>query len=109
MCQSNLLETKDHIMWECVYASRFWTGLMAQFNVTFNGGEQNLSVWTKSRSPRSLSRRGIVWAAGAWTLWRERNIRLLSNKKKGASSKTIRQWRLSSGPRVFWKIHWVVI
>lgn len=28
------METKDYIMWDCTYVTRFWTGLCAHYNIT---------------------------------------------------------------------------
>ena len=81
LCGSNRVETKDHILWNCVYAIRFRFDLMAHFKISFRGGGENIKdVWIKGQvglQKNQKIRWSTIWAAGVWGLWRERNIRIL--------------------------------
>lgn len=83
----NLVETKDHIMWDCAYAKRFWIGLMAQYNILIQRGPDIATVWSKGKSqlPKTANW-DRIWAGGAWTLWRERNRRLFSGETETSAS-----------------------
>lgn len=84
-CGDIAMESKDHIMWDYIYARRFWFSITAQFNFNMDGAEDILRAWTQVNMDSARSVRvlwNVVWVAGAWSLWRERNIRLFSNKTR---------------------------
>lgn len=73
-CGSMDMETRDHIMWECSYALRFWSGLWAQLHLLVRHEDGIAEAWIQGR--RSLTREArrlwdMTWAAGAWTLERK--------------------------------------
>lgn len=83
LCAADIIESRDHLMWDCPYASSFWVGLMAQCNIPNNGNSNILALWIRINSAQTQTRRHewrVAWAARAWTLWRERNRRLFTNK-----------------------------
>lgn len=45
ICGSNIIETRDQIMWNYAYAGRFWMARIAHFNLSFRGGENILEIW----------------------------------------------------------------
>lgn len=84
MCGATRIETRDHLLWNCAYAIRFWTELMAHFDICYRGGENIVDVWTKGLeglSKEHKCRWSAIWAAGVWALWRERNRRVFSEKR----------------------------
>lgn len=85
LCNSREMETRDHIFWECTYASAFWQGLCARFNVLRPGTVSVGEAWLKGRKSLDTSAKRLwdtMWAAGAWALWKERNRRTFSGTTK---------------------------
>lgn len=73
-CGSTDMETRDHIMWECTYVLRFWSGLWAQLHLLVRHEDGIAEAWIQGR--RSLTREArrlwdMTWAARAWTLERK--------------------------------------
>lgn len=62
LCFGNLVETKDHIMWNCAYAKRFWIELMAQYNISIQRGPDIATVWSKAQYNISILNRCIGWS-----------------------------------------------
>lgn len=87
LCQATVVETRDHMFWQCPYATRFWRGLCAHFNFTFLGSSVSTipGMWNLGRRHRSARGKTLwdaMWAAGAWALWKEQNRRLFTNKQR---------------------------
>lgn len=79
LCQQDMVETRDHILWDCVYVVNFWRGLMMQYNIAWQGVQNIRQVWLIVGRAMLQSQRlkwNVIWAAGAWALWRERNRRV---------------------------------
>ena len=67
LCDSTATESRDHLMWECPFARRFWRGLGAQHNIVIgNNVEGILKIWIQGHYnwiPRQRIRWNIIWAA----------------------------------------------
>lgn len=67
MCNSSMMETRDHLIWECGFATTFWTGLCASLNISIRRGGDMVEEWIKGQSnlPPRLRKLWITaWAAG---------------------------------------------
>ena len=85
LCDSSVMESRDHLMWECPFARRFWRGLGAHHNLVIGNERGILQAWIQGHCNMTRTQRAhwdVIWATGAWALWRERNRRLFSNKRK---------------------------
>lgn len=85
LCHRTEAETRDHLMWYCSFSSGFWRGLMAQHNIRYGQGDNIRDTWTntgRALTHDNRARWDVIWAAGAWALWRERNRRFFSNKRR---------------------------
>lgn len=88
LCSNQSMETRDHLMWDCKYASALWQGLRAHYNIILRGNSDIGEAWIQTGKPlsqRHRARWNVIWAAGARALWRERNRRLFSDKRKDVS------------------------
>lgn len=101
LCSQDMTEMRNHIMWNCEYAARFWRGLEAQHNIASGSDPNLLEEWIATSLPMSKQQRikwDVIWATGAWALWRERNRGFFSNKQKlvahlvGDTSLEIERW-----------------
>ncbi|KAJ3670302.1 hypothetical protein LUZ60_010626 [Juncus effusus] len=86
MCEMCRLvpETAVHLFSDCAYAVGVWSHIMAQWNILAT----DTHYFQKWRSTtRLLSRTNQIswhtsWAATCWSIWRERNRRIFTNKRR---------------------------
>ena len=102
-CNNNGIETRQHLFWECTYANSFWRGLAAELNLPPMSGTTLINVWIRGRkglTKQDRLRWDTAWAAGTWTLWKERNRRILGQEMRvvgvsiGLASKEAHNWLL---------------
>lgn len=65
------METRDHLMWNCGYASAFWHGLMGHYNITLQGRSSIEEAWFQTGIQLSQRHRvhwNVIWAGAAWGL-----------------------------------------
>lgn len=58
---------------------------MAIHGIRAAGGYEIMQIWSLSEGHLTWLERsfwGVVWSAGVWTLWKERNRRLFSDKRR---------------------------
>ena len=87
LCTSTDMETRDHLFLACPYAGEFWLGLTAELNLPRITETDPLTAWRRGRKRlQGASRRrwDTAWAAGTWSLWKERNRRTFSQQRKPA-------------------------
>lgn len=85
LCDNGAIETRDHMMQGCNYASRFWIDILAHFNLGRPHGDTIHKVWWNHRITLGLLSRvqwDMTWAAGTWTIWQERNRRIFTGATK---------------------------
>ncbi|XP_078158180.1 uncharacterized protein LOC144553861 [Carex rostrata] len=85
LCNSSDLETRDHIFWECPYATSIWRGLTAQQNIRRAAGTNPIDIWWNQRRTMEKEQRlrwDVTWAAGTWALRKERNRRTFTAQHK---------------------------
>lgn len=76
LCNGGTLETRDHLFKGCTYSNSFWTRLLAQFNLPRPMEESVELAWfdnQESLDAQARVRWDLVWVAGTWALWKERN------------------------------------
>lgn len=84
LCNNSTLEMRDHLMWTCAFAARFWRGVGAQLNLPVMAGINPTEVWWEARHQLSRRRKqhwDIAWTTGSWVLRNERNRRTFSQKR----------------------------
>ena len=105
LCNSGQTETSEHLMRTCPYAAKFWWGLCVQQNLPITVGSCHTDIWWDGRvqlSGQSKERWDVTWAAGSWALWKERNRRTFTQKRKSEdilindASTDIHNWLLFS-------------
>lgn len=79
LCNREIVETRDHIMRDCRYVKTFWQGLLMNFGLTVNRQSDQTMVRSWFTQAKEGKEWDVVWAAGHWALWRERNRRIFHN------------------------------
>ncbi|KAF3335553.1 hypothetical protein FCM35_KLT20060 [Carex littledalei] len=84
-CAEEDIETLEHLFLNNPYATRFWQGLSVQLKIPKVAGNIPNDTWWNGR--RHLSREqkkrwDMAWVAGSWAIWKERNRRTFSQKRK---------------------------
>lgn len=82
LCHDPGMETTAHLLYNCPYAKQVWQ-LMDAPTVRRITADGLIFFWWKGRTrmaPLQRAKWDRYWAAGCWTLWKERNRRLFTQK-----------------------------
>lgn len=84
LCSNSGMETTGHLLHSCTFAIRLWQILAPQSHPLTQTDELHLFWWTprETMSKTSRAKWDATWAAGCWNLWKERNRRLFSSKRR---------------------------
>lgn len=88
-CQFCRFETAMHLMFQCEYAARMWRCLAAMVGcrLLYMGHDTRTtftSSWNQCRGTLTRKKWGVLFLAGCWHLWLERNQRVFHGKSKDA-------------------------
>ncbi|KAJ3694111.1 hypothetical protein LUZ60_009591 [Juncus effusus] len=84
MCNS-LDETSDHLFVRCDFAKWYWNRTLIYLQLPFNSECSQMDLWYANRNLLNLEKRktwDMLWIAGIWCIWLERNKRIFSNANR---------------------------
>ncbi|KAF3325006.1 hypothetical protein FCM35_KLT11163 [Carex littledalei] len=87
MCETDTRETDVHLFWRCPFTSTFWATLIDRLGGKLPEQPLNshIAAWKYPRiigGTEGSRTWQTAWAAGLWSIWRERNNRIFSSKSK---------------------------
>ncbi|KAJ3679650.1 hypothetical protein LUZ60_017661 [Juncus effusus] len=86
LCSTGSVETIQHLFILCPYSVHFWNRMSTP---SLSSDESTLAFWERIRrnrcTPTEKKDWDVKWAAGCWTLWKQRNQRVFNNKRAPTS------------------------
>ncbi|KAJ1704290.1 hypothetical protein LUZ63_004069 [Rhynchospora breviuscula] len=81
-CSGQVLETSLHLFLECAFTKTVWDLSQQRFNLPILHFPLDLhTFWLQNRATLG-TKWDTIWAAVSWTIWKERNSRIFSDKAR---------------------------
>lgn len=84
LCQENILETRDHLFFDCVMASQCWSSLGISWDMSLPLSDRFISARGVFSGPCFME----IMACASWNLWKLRNDVIF----RGIPA-TLRRWK----------------
>ncbi|KAJ3682383.1 hypothetical protein LUZ60_014956 [Juncus effusus] len=102
LCSSGIIEIANDLFTHCPYSMRFWR--RSGFS-PLPSDSSNLAFWRRIRNSQLTIEDKIhwdvYWAAGSWTLWKQRNQRVFTGRRAPTSI----TYQMASQEAHLWKLH----